>query len=148
MVTKEQIKIIHTLKNAIGICEEDYRFILSKWGVKSCKNLSFETAKEFIDKLEQGAIKIGVWDTSRKKKCFDKLGHRPGMASPAQLRMIQALWKDVSRATDNVSREKALNTFFERKFVISRVEWLTSEIAGKVIKTLMTMKKQKQCSYT
>ena len=143
-ITKNQIKIIHTLKNAIGISEEGYRDILQMCNVKSSKELSFEVAKEIIDRLEKYAIKIGVWDESRKKKRFDKLGRRPGMASPAQLRLIQTLWSNVSRAPDNASQAKALNHFLERKFIISRIEWLTAEVAGKVIKTLMAMNKQRQ----
>ena len=40
MITKEQIKKIHTIKNLLGLDDELYREMLLKFDAKSCKELT------------------------------------------------------------------------------------------------------------
>jgi hypothetical protein len=133
-ITAAQIKRIHTIKHILGISDENYRAVLdSRFHVTSCKDLSLMQAKSFIDELDKYALKLQVnrnqaqQDAARQKaeverqaaeeakpKRFDNLDNRPGMASGAQLRKIEAMWQDISTAPDGDARGRALRHFVKR----------------------------------
>lgn len=58
MATTSQIRKIHTLKNIIGIDDDLYREMLSKFDVESSKNLTFNEAANFVEILENRAVEI------------------------------------------------------------------------------------------
>jgi len=138
-----QVRIIHALKYAIGLDDETYRSMLAAYGAASSKNLSFTQAKDLIDKLEASAISSGVW---KKKPGIDhsSMIARPGYATWAQIKKIHAMWNEVSRQQDPESRTKALNTFLEKHFGITFIEWLPIDKVAKVIRTLAAMRAQKE----
>lgn len=143
-VTKGQIKAIHTLKSKLGLCDEYYRCILSQYGVESSKDLTFEEAEGLWATLQQMATEAGIGGKkiSRGKK-YDDLeadGKRdPSMATPRQLRMIEAVWADVSYMENSKDRAKALRAFIEKRFRVSDLRFVTKANASKIIKTLETM---------
>lgn len=135
----KQIKVIHALKNAIGMDDASYRLLLQELaGVNSSKALTMGQAEELIEDLK---VKAGQQAWTRKEGGrHENLAGRPGMATPAQLRKIEAAWGEVSRAENAEARAKALRTFIQRIAKVSDVRFLDREGAGKVINALEAMK--------
>lgn len=153
-ITAAQIKRIHTIVNILNIPDDNYRDCLnSRFGVTSSKNLTLKQAMSFIDELEKLALKLNIArdqaqdEAARKKaeaerpKRFDSLDNRPGMASGAQLRKIEAMWQDVSIVPDYDARGRALRHFIKRVTGVADMRFLDSEGAGKVINALNAMQK-------
>jgi hypothetical protein len=144
MPTALDIKLVHTLKHAIGLDESEYRAVLYSFGVESSKQLSHELALSLISKLEAIGITKGVWKKSQKKLRWDDFAGRPDMATPAQLRMLEGLWVSVSRQPTLKEKQESFHRFLQNRFGISRVEWIESVQVGKIRKTIMAMVKQKE----
>lgn len=62
---KNQIKIIHTLKGALGLDDDTYRATLAGYGVQSSKDLKPAQAEALIRDLEAKAVAAGVWKKKR-----------------------------------------------------------------------------------
>lgn len=60
MITPKQICLIHTLKNKVKMTEEEYRDVLSKYGVKSSKELDTTAASMLISEM--------LWTSQDKKR--------------------------------------------------------------------------------
>ena len=139
-----QIKRIHFLLNRCGIADEDYRARMSEdYGVRTCKKLASDQAKTLIQDIEAFAKEWNI-DISLRPDYV----HRPGMATPAQLRKIEAMWANVSRAKTAKARRKALRTFLTKRFGVSDPRFIPHEMPSKIIHTLAAMKKQKQAART
>ncbi|GJD74914.1 regulatory protein GemA [Methylobacterium goesingense] len=67
-------------------------------------------------------------------------GRRPGFASPEQVELIRALWREWSGS----EVEAELNTWLERYHRASTLRFLTAASAGKVITALKAMKGRAQ----
>lgn len=137
--------MIHYLKSIMGQTEEHYRQQLWRWKVTTSKDLTYEDADLMIDLYKEILIERGDWKEPKLKAVkkvgrFDSLRNRPGYASPQQLELIQSLWSKYSVLPEN-QREKALNNFISKRWKIDCLEWITSEIAGKVICALRKMVK-------
>ena len=79
MITRDQIKQIHTLKNLIGLEDDLYRDMLASFGVYSSKSLTETEAKVFISILNDNAKKL----INRGYKKYDDFnGRNPIMATP------------------------------------------------------------------
>jgi cell division protein ZapA (FtsZ GTPase activity inhibitor) len=161
-ITAAQIKRIHTIKSILGISEDNYRAALdSRFGVTTSKDLTLMQAKNFLDELEKLALQVrddrhqAERNTARQKaeaehqkveaakpKRFDNLDNRPGMASGAQLRKIEAMWQDISIVPDQDARGRALRHFIKRIAGVADMRFLDSQMAGKVINALKAMEKQ------
>ncbi|MDD5674834.1 MAG: DUF1018 domain-containing protein [Chitinivibrionales bacterium] len=137
MPTLRQITLIHVLKSALHLADEDYRDLLSAYSlpdntpIKSSKELSFEQASDFITILQK------------------MIDNTPGLqaqlyASPKQRNLIAYLWGRVSRAQDAVGRRKTLAAFLQNKFHVGRVDRLPKRITPRVIKSLRVMNEHKQ----
>lgn len=144
-ITMGQVKKIHSLLHAMGIDDATYRTLLfNSFRANSSKELNYFQAESLIQDLEAKAISAGVWEKRTTSKKFEEWGHRRGgMATPPQLRKIEALWKEVSRATDPEERKNALRSFLERVAKASDLRFLDMERASKVINALKRMKKRK-----
>ena len=70
--------------------------------------------------------------SDRTKRAF---GKRPGMASPAQIELMRALWKNWSGSDD----ERSLNSWLERSYSIAALRFLPPDIANKAINGLRAM---------
>jgi len=141
-IDKNQIKIIHTLKNMLGMDDDTYRAMLAgNYKVDSCKDLSYMQAKSLIIRLSGDAKSVGSWKSSNSVK-------RVGMATAKQIAMIEGMWKEVSRASNYVDRKKALRSFLERIVGVSDVRFLESLQVKKVVEALKAMvasKRAKAC---
>jgi hypothetical protein len=130
--TKQQRIQIKATQRRIGMSDEDYRDALeTNYGVNSCTALTEAQAGQFLNFLNGKA-------TGNKGK-YEDLADRPGMASPAQLRMIEAMWHEVSYATDKAA---ALDKFLQNRFRVSKLTWLPAWKVGKVKAAIEAMKGQ------
>lgn len=141
-ITAQQIKLIHALKSAIGMDDETYRGALHEaFGVRSSKILSKEDAEGVISYFEREAHSLGVWKKTESQDKYQSLGNRPEHATPAQLKYIDNLWDQVSRA-EAEHKESALRKFLQRQAGVSDLRFLKRKDASKVITALKSMKRQ------
>jgi len=92
MATPRQIKLIHTVKGALRLSDDDYRAVLAGYGASSSKDLNSFKAAQLLADLEQKAAAAGVWQPGGAPR---KKGKRPGNldhgSRSAQLKKIEAL---------------------------------------------------------
>lgn len=142
--TKALSRKLHTLLGKLGISDDDYRAMLAEYHVTTSKDLAYVDYRELVNNLEDMAVSAGVWQRREytegaSKKRFDDLGRRTGMASPPQLRKIEAMWAKVSRAQTARDKRTALNHFLAGRFGVERIEWLPFETVPKVIRAIAAM---------
>jgi len=144
MIKPQQIKLIHTLKTALGMDDDQYRCALYEgFRVESCKELTFVQAEALLCSLKERAVAQGVWKEKNKPNRHRPLKQRPGYASPSQLDYIEGLWKDVSRASE-ADRPRALRSFLMRQAGVSDLRFLTADKATSVLAALKQMKSRQQ----
>lgn len=138
------------VKNFIGLDDDLYREMLMTFGVQSSKNLTDTEAGIFIEVLEAKAEKFEDW-VKRPKKYAD-LYRDENMATQAQLRYIEGLWKEVAYFDDEDFNKKSLRKFLKSKFKIDDIMFLTKAKATKVIQGIKGMKasleKKNMCGRT
>ena len=155
MATKNQLSRIHILKNKLGLADDVYRGMIATMfsGRASSKALNgLEAAK-----LAQHMAKL-AGEPKRRDTRFESyeskwaaLGTRPGMASPAQLAMIECIW-DSLEATfwnkdGNGDRDKALNGFIKKRFEsVERLRFLARDEAYKITEALKSIQRRNQGS--
>jgi phage gp16-like protein len=128
-INLSQIKLIHTAKNRLKLADEHYREILSSFGVSSSKDLTQEDAKKVIQIFE----KLGFKPLFKEPK-HAKLKNRENMASPKQLRKIEAMWKNSTRVKEKT--DEALRKYIKRIAGVDHINWLTKDNVQKVIKAI------------
>lgn len=138
MPTVSQIKKIHTLKNILGLEDDLYRELLMNFNAQSSKELTYLSANAFIEILENKAIALNCW--VRQPKKYENL-NRNNMASPAQMRMIEGLWREVSYFDSDIFAKKSLRKFLKSKFKVDDLMFLTKAKASKVIQAIKGVKK-------
>ncbi len=150
-ITDWQKKRIHVLAARLGIYDKAddtlYRDMLeARTGVRTCLDLSYAAAQDLINQLEDEAQNAGIWkrprwtsETGRRK--YEHLGYRMGMANPAQLRMIDAMWKDVSYQKTDEEKERAFNRFLLSHFHIAAIEWVEDWMVRKIVETIEAMRR-------
>lgn len=141
-----QIKRIHILINKLKLDDVVYRALLQgQYNVNSSKDLDFQQAQEFIMLLETKAVSAGVWKSNfNRRQKYNELGNRPGYASPAQLRMIESMWHDVSFLDGEAERKKALNRLIFKITGANCIEDLFFEDVKKIVRALKSMKQTKK----
>ena len=139
MITNAQIIIIHTLINALGWDNDLYRENLYMiFHKNSSKELSEKQAELFISNLEETAINAGVWKKYNNEK--SELADRTGMATPAQVRKIEVLWKEIAYKKDQKFLKISLRKFLEKQFKISDVRFIEKIMVSKIIKSINIIK--------
>ncbi|MCE1274687.1 MAG: regulatory protein GemA, partial [Chlorobiales bacterium] len=122
--------------------DDEYRAFLSGWGVESSKDLTPRQSAEVVAALRKLAGqehgRAGA-RRSRRNLRYDDLGHRPGMASPKQLRMLEAMWMDVTRQATRESALEAYCTWLLNRFRVGRPEWIADVQVGKIKMALEQM---------
>lgn len=132
--------------------DDQYRAALSAYDAPSSTGLSYEQAGDFIRSLEAMAAKNNIAidsnaararrATGRKK--YDELAARPGTwASPAQMRMLEAMWADVSRMKNADARERALNNFLSHHYGISHITFVQRSMVRKIVRAIEVMRYDK-----
>ena len=141
MSTFAQIKKIHTLKNVLHLDDDLYLDMLMSFGVQSSKNLTTTEAGIFLEILEEKAVLTNKWEVRNKK--YEELSSRDeDMATPAQLRMIEAIWREVCYIDSPDFAKQSLRKFIQNKFKIADIKFLTKKKAVKVIRAISAMKQK------
>lgn len=137
-ITNAQKRAIHCALRAlgaVGVSDDDYRAILKdRYGVDSCKELSFSQASELLDYLNT---------LTGRKSCAHMPHKGRPMATPAQIRMIEAMWAEVAYKKDRKWREKSLNKFLQRIVGVAHINWLHQWQVKKVVRAIKAIKDQK-----
>ena len=144
--TPRQRQMIGYLRKLLKISNDTYyEIIYNGWGVDSSKDLSFNAAESLIIQFKKQATDAGLYEP--KNNFFDRyksLEGRTGMATPAQLRKINIMWKFVSKQPTDELKEQALNNFIYRITGKERLNFLTQRDVSKVVKAIETMTKQRK----
>lgn len=132
------IKLIHTLKGALGLDEETYRATLAGYGVSSSKDLRPAQAALLIRDLEQKAVAAGVWKIKNPPRAGKKpFQGRAPQDKAAYLSKIEALLADAGRSweyADGMARHM---------FKVDSVRFLDADQLGRVMKALIYDQKRR-----
>lgn len=140
----KKYRIIHSILNDLDWTEEQYRNALyGAFEVESKTVLDLDELDDFITLLQTVQLKEGQipaadveWGWGRTK--YEALAHRPGdWATPAQMRKIEATWREVARDRS----DDALQTFLENHVGVSHITWLKKQHVKPVLVALKEMKR-------
>jgi hypothetical protein len=127
-ISKERKAVIHVAKAQLAMRDEDYRALLRRVaGVPSSAELDdvrFDQVMAEFERLGFRSIKSSTLGTRRE-----------GMATPAQIGRIRALWKEYSGNDDDLR----LGRWLEKFQHTNNVRFLEAWRAGKVIAILEKM---------
>jgi len=142
MANPTQIKLIHTVKGALGLNDDDYRAVLAGYGVTSSKQLSDRDAATLLADLEAKAVAAGVW---RKKGAPKRAGKRPHNMT----RQAGQKAAEISRAKQLEKIEALLtvggkpwgyaDSLAQRICKVDRVAWVKT---GELYKIITALRKQ------
>lgn len=143
MIDRGQIKTIHTLKGKLGLDDATYRAALSTYGVESSTALAWRQAEDLIADLRDKAGQPSDRFHLPRKRHADMDG-RPGMATGAQCRLLEAMWAQVSRAEPGEAREKAFNKFIKRITGVESLRFVKIYNVERIVKALEGMGAEKE----
>lgn len=127
-LTTQQLRLIHVAKAKLSLDDVAYRAVLANLtGKASAKDLNQAEFDAVLAHFEQ----LGL----RRADTFERLGYRPGMATPNQLRYIVGLWRKYTGRSD----EAALNHWLENKFAITHMRFASRQTAQQAITALKAM---------
>lgn len=132
-MTRAQLAVIHKAKAWLrsrcdNFDEAAYRELLRHAGsVESAKDLDFAGFAAVMEYFNAWGFR-STW----MQRTY---GERPGMASPRQVKLIRALWREYTGADD----EAALNKWMDRHFKVSALRFATPDQAQKAITGLRRM---------
>ena len=111
--------------------DEVYRKMLQSFQVCSSKNLTEAEANILISTLQERADKLKY-----KLKKYDELKDRDEkMATPLQLRKLEATWNEIQRLKTN-GRKTSLKSYLKNHFKVDNLKFLSKTRAGKIISVL------------
>jgi hypothetical protein len=142
-ISRDQMRAIHAVRRSLGIDEDIYRGILEdQFNVRSSKDLTSRQAAKLLDHFNGMAGKLGLpTKPARRALKYDELEGRPEhFATPKQLRMIEAMWAEVSVKTTTEDRARALSSLLFRIVESSHITMLMRQDVRKVIAALKAMK--------
>lgn len=134
-VTGKQIALIHVAKRDLGLDDDSYRDILTRFGrVTSAADLD---AKGFYAVMKY-LTALGF----RSNWTLRTYGYRPTMATPPQVDLIRSLWRRYIGAADENDAE--LNKWLHHSQKISSLRFVDNKKAAKVISALKAMVARRQ----
>ena len=111
--------------------DEVYKKMLQSFQVCSSKNLTEAEANILISTLQECADKLKY-----KLKKYDELKDRDEkMATPLQLRKLEATWNEIQRLKTN-GRKTSLKSYLKNHFKVDNLKFLSKTRAGKIISVL------------
>lgn len=132
-LSRKKITLIHVARNKLGMNEQEYRDVLYQTAAV--------TSAADLDEWGFEAVMDRFWylgfDSDFRARTW---GPRAGMASPAQVELIRALWREY---TDGEGDDRSLGKWLDRTFKVSALRFLPRGKAGKVITALKAMKSRK-----
>lgn len=124
MLPRAKLSVLHVAKARLRLEEDDYRAILLNFGgVTSARNLDARGFEAVMRRLaELGFV------SERRRRGY---GVRRGMASEAQVTLIQELWAEVSGGKSGVELDRWLG-----RFGVSALRFADAETGRKIIGAL------------
>lgn len=124
---------IHGLVRLLGMNDEAYRDMLKdKYGVESSKDLPPQSRFALIRHLQAQVA-------TNAQNFADLEDRKMNKATPAQLRAIEAMWLQVSKAETLNARRAALNNFCKRLTGVQFLKWISKADAKVLIKAIHAM---------
>lgn len=134
------IRRIKTLQGLAGISEDNYRALLGGYGVESCKELTILDGRKVCDLLQKIVDAIPEKAQFKKAKPYSELrGRSADMATPKQLRMLEAMWMSVSRQKNRTDALQAYHQFLKNRFNLLTPEWIERDKVSKIKRALDSM---------
>jgi len=119
---------IHIAKKELKLSDEQYQLVLhSATGKESCKDMTPGELNQVLREMKSRGFKA---KKSENKTKYNDLANREGMASPKQLRMIEATWMNHPRVRHKTA--VALRTFLKHKFRIAHLRFIPANQVGKI----------------
>ena len=155
MATKNQLSRIHILKSKLGLADDVYRGMIATMfsGRASSKALNGLEAARLAQHMAKLAGEPKRRDTRFESYAskWQALGERPGMASPAQLAMIECLWDSLEATYWNKDgqgdRNKALHGFIKKRFdSVDHLRFLARDEAYKITEALKSIQKRRDAN--
>jgi len=129
-ITPAQLRAIWTAARDQGLAEDLLRDLVQHVsGQRSTRALTRRQASTVIDQLRGGERRFG-------KNKFRELDGRPDMATGAQLRKIEAMWRDRAFSRD---KQSSLRQWLTNRFAVADLRFLTRQRASDVIVALEKM---------
>lgn len=128
----------------LGMDESAYRtMLIDNYSVDSAKKLAERQLQELGRMLQ---TQLNGKRTVRQR--FEDLGGRRNeMATPAQIRAVEAMWMGVSTKPTTAEKRQALDAMCQRITGIRSVRWLTKRKAKDLIKAMQSMGAQSPEQY-
>ena len=128
MIDSRRKAVIHVARAQLALSDEDYRALLQRVaGVSSSRELDGAGFNRVMSALER----LGF----RNVRGRPQTAERPGMATPAQIGRIRALFKGYTGVDDDLQ----LGRWLQKRFHASHPNFLPGWRAGKVIALLTKM---------
>ncbi|MGN1124598.1 MAG: regulatory protein GemA [Candidatus Gastranaerophilaceae bacterium] len=141
--TAKQRQDLGYMRKLMGFDDDIYyEMMFNRYGVRSSKDLTQKQINEYINYLRDNAIQTGAFKpkASFNKYKYNNLANRDKkMASPKQLRKIEAMWLDRTKAKTNEEKAKALKSFIKRITGKEGITFLTAVDVRKIINALENM---------
>lgn len=149
MLNNQQKAIIHIAAQQLGWIQGDDKTVYcdvlkAQAGVTSASHKNFSYAG-FL-RVMAHAKKCGFKKSQNKCKKrsapralrYAHLGHRPGFASPAQLRKIEVMWRGAARSPG----DQALRSFLRNNFKVGRLEWIREGQVTSILTVIKSMERR------
>lgn len=139
--TAKQRQKLGFFRKLLNLPEDLYSELLSQFGVNTSKDLTSQQIEELTTRLRRNAQAQGLYKPKPSfiKYKYNNLSDRNGMATPAQLRKIDIMWKNVSRQQNDKDRQNALQVMIKKITGKDNIRFLTHVDVRKVIKTFENM---------
>ena len=124
-----KLSIIHVAIRQLGLDDAAYRDLL--WNLTGVRS-SRELTPAGFELLMHRFAELGFKSTSRLKP----LPARSGMATPAQVQKMRALWAEF---TDGQGTDLSLGKWLDSHFKVSSVRFVDAELAQSVIGGIVRM---------
>lgn len=135
-LSREKIAVIHIAAHQLRMTNEDYRALLmSTAGVNSSSGLNEAGFRAVMLRME----KLGFTHGKPKAATAPQYGQRDGMATPAQVAVIDKLWEKWHGSDDR----RALGHWLSRSYGVSDLRFVDVVIAQKAIEGLKAMLRRK-----
>ncbi len=133
------VRRIKTLQGLSGISEDQYRALLSGYGVESCVNLTILDARAVCDFLQKMVDRIPEKAQFKAKTYADLAGRSGTMATVKQLRMLEAMWMQVTWKDNRRDAIAAYHDWLKNRFNVGTPEWIERDRVSAIKRALEEM---------
>ncbi len=150
-INRDQIMLLHVLKAKLRMTEDEYRASLQAYGAVTSTELSAADAAKLIRAFTDRALAAGVWQRPRKRSRQEGLKDfgrsHPGaiMATSKQINMLDAMWRQVSRAKTDDERRRAFDKFIHHRFRRGGLMMVERELVPRIVNALEAMGAEAPC---